>query len=54
MRSRDRTRIRLLRLCSVFEPPPSALVGKGVRFDPIGCSFQTVSRRTAFTSSHRE
>jgi glycogen synthase len=26
----------LLRLCSVFEPPPSALVGKGVRFDPIG------------------
>jgi glycogen synthase len=36
MRSRDRTRIRLLRLCSVFEPPPSALVGKGVRFDPIG------------------
>ena len=37
MRSReDRTRIRMLRLCSVFEPPPSALVGKGVRFDPIG------------------
>jgi glycogen(starch) synthase len=36
MRSRDRTQIRLLRLCSVFEPPPSALVGKGVRFDPIG------------------
>jgi glycogen(starch) synthase len=36
MRSRDRTRIRLLRLCSVFEPPPSVLVGKGVRFDPIG------------------
>jgi glycogen(starch) synthase len=36
MRSRDRTRIRVLRLCSVFEPPPSALVGKGVRFDPIG------------------
>src|SRR5215217_8315852 len=26
----------MLRLCSVFEPPPSALVGKGVRFDPIG------------------
>jgi glycogen synthase len=32
----DRTRIRVLRLCSVFEPPASALVGKGVRFDPIG------------------
>ena len=28
--------MRVLRLCSVFEPPPSALVGKGVRFDPIG------------------
>jgi len=26
----------VLRLCSVFEPPPSALIGKGVRFDPIG------------------
>src|SRR5215212_6395165 len=36
MRSKDRTRIRVLRLCSVFEPPPSALVGKGVKFDPIG------------------
>jgi len=36
MRSRDRTRIRVLRLCWVFEPPASALVGKGVRFDPIG------------------
>jgi glycogen synthase len=36
MRSRDRTRIRVLRLCSVFEPPPSALVGRGVKFDPIG------------------
>jgi len=37
VRSReDRTRIRVLRLCSVFEPPPSALVGKGVGFDPIG------------------
>jgi glycosyltransferase involved in cell wall biosynthesis len=33
----DRTdRIRVLRLCSVFEPPPSALVGRGVKFDPIG------------------
>src|SRR5215216_7724000 len=36
MRSRDRTRIRVLRLCSVFEPPPSALVGKDVKYDPIG------------------
>src|SRR5829696_3569301 len=36
MRGRDRTRIRVLRLCSVFEAPPSALVGRGVRFDPIG------------------
>src|SRR5918912_2388705 len=36
MRSRDQTRIRVLRLCSVFEPPPSALVGRGVKFDPIG------------------
>ena len=26
----------MLRLCSVFEPPPSALVGRGVKFDPIG------------------
>ena len=26
----------MLRLCSVFEPPPSALVGKGLRFDPVG------------------
>jgi glycogen synthase len=36
MRSGEQTRIRVLRLCSVFEPPPSALVGKGVKFDPIG------------------
>jgi glycogen synthase len=36
MRSGDRTRIRVLRLCSVFEPPASALVGKGAGFDPIG------------------
>src|SRR5215208_945759 len=28
--------IRVLRLCSVFEAPPSALVGRGVRFDPVG------------------
>ena len=26
----------MLRLCSVFEPPPSALVGRGVKFDPLG------------------
>src|SRR5215208_6471493 len=36
MRSRAQTRIRVLRFCSVFEPPASALLGKGVRFDPIG------------------
>src|SRR5215213_1056860 len=36
MSSTDRNRIRVLRLCSVFEPPPSALVGRGVKFDPIG------------------
>jgi glycogen synthase len=31
-----RLRPRVLRLCSVFEPPPSSLSGRGVRFDPIG------------------
>src|SRR5215203_5896065 len=36
MSSRDRNRIRVLRLCSVFEPPPSVLVGRGVRFGPVG------------------
>src|SRR5215207_9091225 len=36
MSSTVRTRIRVLRLCSVFEPPPSALVGRGVKFDPLG------------------
>src|SRR5918994_1118379 len=36
MKSSYRTRIRVLRLCSVFEPPPTALVGRGVRFDSIG------------------
>src|SRR5215217_1300904 len=36
MSGRDRTRIGVLRICSVFEPPPSALVGRGVKFDPIG------------------
>ncbi len=28
--------LRVLRLCSVFEPPPKSIVGKGSRFDPIG------------------
>ncbi len=28
--------MHVLRLCSVFEPPRSALSGRGVRFDPIG------------------
>src|SRR5688500_18209030 len=28
--------LRVLRLCSVFEPPDAALHGPGVRFDPIG------------------
>lgn len=28
--------IRVVRLCSVFEPPPESLSGRGVRFDPIG------------------
>jgi len=36
MKGTDRTRIGVLRLCSVFEPPPSALSGRGVRFDPVG------------------
>src|SRR3954454_6824762 len=27
---------RVLRLCSVFEPPDAVLAGDGVRFDPIG------------------
>jgi glycogen synthase len=36
MKSSYRTRIRVLRLCSVFEQPPTALVGRGVKFDPIG------------------
>ncbi len=30
------TLMRVLRLCSVFEPPASAIEGKGARFDPIG------------------
>jgi glycogen(starch) synthase len=28
--------MRVLRLCSVFEPPSSALAGRGAGFDPIG------------------
>jgi glycogen synthase len=28
--------MRVLRLCSVFQPPPTALTGRGARFDPIG------------------
>jgi glycosyltransferase involved in cell wall biosynthesis len=28
--------LRVLRLCSVFEPPDSAIAGPGARFDPIG------------------
>jgi glycogen(starch) synthase len=28
--------LRVLRLCSVFEPPESAIAGRGARFDPIG------------------
>ena len=28
--------MRVLRLCSVFEPPASAVTGRGARFDPIG------------------
>src|SRR5215212_7955780 len=36
MRSGEQTPIGVLRICSVFEPPPSALVGRGVRFDPVG------------------
>jgi glycosyltransferase involved in cell wall biosynthesis len=28
--------LRVLRLCSVFEPPDSAVSGRGARFDPIG------------------
>ena len=29
-------RLHVLRLCSVFEPPESALGGRGARYDPIG------------------
>ncbi|MDP9376080.1 MAG: glycosyltransferase family 4 protein [Actinomycetota bacterium] len=30
------TNLRVLRLCSVFEPPPESLRGRGARFDLIG------------------
>jgi glycogen(starch) synthase len=30
------TPLRVLRLCSVFEPPASAIGGRGARFDPVG------------------
>src|SRR5215213_8376258 len=36
MRSGEQTRIGVLRVCSVFEPPPSALLGRDVGFDPVG------------------
>jgi glycogen(starch) synthase len=36
MSNEDPTAVRVLRLCSVFEPPASAVVGKGARFDPVG------------------
>ena len=29
-------RRRVIRLCSVFEPPPQSLTGRGIAFDPIG------------------
>jgi glycogen(starch) synthase len=32
----DALRLRVLRVCSVFEPPDAALAGRGVRFDPVG------------------
>lgn len=28
--------MRVLRVCSVFEPPDAALAGRGVKFDPVG------------------
>src|SRR4029453_8357385 len=28
--------VNVLRLCSVFQPPDSAIAGRGARFDPIG------------------
>jgi glycogen synthase len=32
----DATPVRVLRICSVFEPPDTALAGRGVKFDPVG------------------
>jgi glycogen synthase len=32
----DAASLRVLRVCSVFEPPDAALSGRGVRFDPVG------------------
>src|SRR5439155_1025574 len=32
----ERETLTVLRICSVFEPPDSALSGRGVGFDPIG------------------
>jgi glycosyltransferase involved in cell wall biosynthesis len=29
-------RLRVLRMCSVFEPPDAALAGRAVKFDPVG------------------
>ncbi|HEY0128163.1 MAG TPA: hypothetical protein VGB40_03255, partial [Rubrobacteraceae bacterium] len=36
MSATNSTALRVLRLCSVFEPPTSAVSGRGVKFDPIG------------------
>ncbi|OLT11933.1 hypothetical protein BJF79_23220 [Actinomadura sp. CNU-125] len=36
LRPEGKVAMHVLRLCPVFEPPPSALLGRGVRFDPIG------------------
>src|SRR5919108_3115447 len=31
-----RRKLRVLRLCSVFEPPATALAAAGARYDPVG------------------
>ena len=36
MSAENSTALRVLRLCSVFEPPATAVSGRGVKFDPIG------------------
>lgn len=36
MSAETSTALRVLRLCSVFEPPASAVSGRGVKFDPVG------------------